>query len=286
MANCALCGRKLPPFTLGKKICQWCQQHLAAQRGEIADDAPQPVMAAPWVSSGASSFPVTKIFFGINIAVFVGMVAAGLSPVGPSTEGLLHWGANAGPYTLQGEPWRLVTCMFLHIGIIHLAFNMWCLWSIGQLCESLFGSATYAAMYLLCGLGASVTSVWWRPNGLSAGASGAIFGIAGALIAAYYLGEFSLPRFAIQAQLRSLLFFAGYNLFFGAAVPGIDNSAHIGGLLTGLALGAAFARLAPGSGDVARRVMILAAAFGLIFVAFVGVQHHYGLPFRLTPLPD
>ena len=277
MANCSLCGRKLPPFTFGKQICQWCVHHQAVQRGEIPDDAPQPVMAAPWTRS-QSGMSVTKLFFGMNVAVFVGMVVAGV-PIGgdPTGEQLLHWGANAGPYTLAGQWWRLLTSVFVHIGIIHIGFNMWCLWSLGALCESLYGSWTFGAVYLICGVAGSVASVAWRPIGPpSAGASGAIFGIAGALIASYYLGEFSMPRFAIAGQLRSLLLFAGYNLLFGAISGRTDNAAHVGGLVAGLALGALIARVAPNENDSARRLAVLALVAALVVAAFVGLEHRVG----------
>jgi len=274
MANCSLCGRKLPPLTFGKKICQWCEQHQAAQRGELPDDIPQPVMAAPWVRR-QSSGSVTKVFFGINVTIFVGMLIAGVSLMNPTGEQLVHWGANFGPYTITGQWWRLLTATFLHIGVIHLAFNMWCLWDLGALCESLYGSWTFAAVYLVCGIGGSVASVIRNPVVLSAGASGAIFGIAGALIASFYLGEFNMPRAALAPQLRSLLFFAGFNLFYGAAVPGIDNAAHIGGLLTGLALGALIAKIAPGEDDIGRRIAILGVVLSLVIAAFVAVQHHF-----------
>ena len=119
--------------------------------------------------------------------------------------------------------------MFIHGGILHIAFNMWCLWDLGALCESLYGRWTYFAIYMITGVGGGLASLAWNPGTFSVGASGAIFGLAGALIASFYLGEFSLPRAAIKGTLMSLLFFAGFNLFFGM-LPGIDNSAHIGGL--------------------------------------------------------
>src|SRR5580700_1285645 len=110
MANCIQCGRKLPGLTFGKKLCQWCVQHEAAQRGEEGEDAKQIVMPAPWVRR-ESGITVTNVLFG----------------------------ANYGPYTLSGEWWRLLTYMFLHGGFFHIAMNMWFLWNVGALCESLYG---------------------------------------------------------------------------------------------------------------------------------------------------
>ncbi len=253
MANCIRCGRQLPPLTFGKKICQWCVQHEAAQRGEVDDDAKQPVMAAPWVRR-ESSITLTQVIFGANVMVFVAMVIAS----GPSLDFtgpvMLHFGANYGPYTLSGQWWRLLTYMFLHSGLMHIGFNMWCLWDLGQLCESLYGKATFAALYLITGIAGGVASIAWNPIVPSVGASGAIFGLAGALIASFYLGEFSLPRVAIQGTLRSLIFFVAFNVLFGF-FPGseIDNACHVGGLVSGLILGAVIARFAPAHDRPLRR---------------------------------
>jgi membrane associated rhomboid family serine protease/cytochrome c-type biogenesis protein CcmH/NrfG len=187
---------------------------------------------------------ITQGFFGINLAVFAGMALSGIAMV-PTPRQLIDWGANYGPLTLGGQEWRLLTSMFLHSGLFHIFFNMWCLWDLGSLCESLYGHTTFAAVYLVSGIGASLASVWWHPAVPSVGASGAIFGIVGALIASYYLGEFTMPRFAVAGHLRSVLVFAGYALIFGAMSGRTDNAAHLGGLVTGLVLGALIARVAP-----------------------------------------
>ena len=119
MAKCAQCGRNLPGFSFGKKICRWCLEYEAAKRGEISENAVQRVMPAPWVGHG-SSRPVTQAIFGINAAVFLGMALAGVSVMDPTSQELLHWGANAGQLTLSGDWWRLFTNVFLHIGFIHI----------------------------------------------------------------------------------------------------------------------------------------------------------------------
>src|SRR5215472_7505850 len=254
MANCAQCGRKLPPFSL-RKICEWCVRHEAAQRGEEPEDAIQPVMPTPWSGAGTSPVMVTQGLFGLNIAVFVLMAFSGNAMNFPVQQ-LIASGANYGPLTLGREPWRLVTAMFLHGDVLHILFNMWCLWDLGALCEGLYGHATFAAVYLISGIGGSLASVWWHPTTPSVGASGAIFGIVGALIASYYLGEFSLPRNAVSGRLRSVLIFAGYNLVFGAMSGRTDNAAHIGGLVIGLAFGALIAVAAP-ERDPFRRIAVI-----------------------------
>jgi len=280
MANCIRCGRQLPGFSFGKKICQWCVQHEAYQRGEIVEDAKQPVMRTPWVRHGESSISVTHVIFGINAAVFLGMVLGSGDPAAfanpmhqfPIQESI-EWGANAGQLTLAGEWWRLLTNVFVHASLLHIGFNMWCLWNLGELCESLYGRWTYAAIYLMCGLGASLTSATWNPDRPSVGASGAIFGLAGALIAAFKLGEFSVPRSALSGTLRSLGAFVFYNLIFGF-LPGIDNAAHIGGLITGLIVGALIALVAPHSDQPLRRVAIFIAMTLALAGVAVGAAHY------------
>ncbi len=266
-------------------------QHEKYQRGELADDAPQPVMRTPWVRHEAS-VGVTQIIFGINVAVFLGMVLASGNPLAfgnplqefPIRESV-QWGANAGVYTLSGEWWRLLTNIFVHGGLLHIAFNMWCLWNLGQLCESLYGRWTYVAIYLICGVGASLTSAAWNPYRASVGASGAIFGLAGALIAAFKLGEFSVPRSALSGTLRSLGAFVVYNLIFGFALPGIDNTAHIGGLITGLILGGLIALIAPQQDQPQRRVAVFLVVTVVLAVMAMGAAHYRGFPLRLGRTP-
>ncbi len=279
MANCIRCGRQLPALTFGKKICQWCVRHEAAQRGEEGDDAIQPVMAAPWVQREAG-VSLTKVIVGANVMVFIAMVAASGPSMDFSGQVMVHFGANFGPYTLSGQWWRLLTYMFLHGGFFHIAMNMWCLWNIGALCESLYGRFTYAAIYLITGVAGGLASVGWNPNVLSVGASGAIFGLTGALIASFYLGEFSLAGISIKGTLSSLLFFAGFTLFLGKIVPGIDNACHVGGLVSGLILGALIALAAPERDKPVARIGILLFVAVLLAGSAMGVYRWRGAGVR------
>jgi membrane associated rhomboid family serine protease/cytochrome c-type biogenesis protein CcmH/NrfG len=279
MANCIRCGRQLPPLTFGKKVCEWCVRHEAAQRGEDGDDARQPVMAVPWTRR-ESSITLTHVLFGANIAIFLAMaIASGSATNFPPNIGI-HFGANYGPLTLTGQWWRLVTYMFLHGGLLHIAFNMWCLWDLGALCESLYGRWTFAVVYLITGVAGGLASVAWNPGVLSVGASGAIFGLAGALIASFYLGEFSLPRVAIGGTLRSLLVFAGFNLFLGGFLGGVDNACHVGGLVSGLMLGALIARVAPQTDAPTRRASVLTVGALIVLFAALGVNQWRGRQMR------
>lgn len=259
----------MPGFGFGKKICQWCVQHEAAKKAEAAGverEAVQPVMVAPWLRRERRSLPIsiTQLLLGANVAVFVGMALAGLSLTNPTSQQLIHWGANFGPLTLGSQPWRLLTSCFVHSGIIHIGFNMWCLWSLGQLAEALYGEWTFAGIYLVSGVASMLVSALWRFGGVSVGASGAIFGVAGALAASFYFGEFSLPREAISRQLSSLVMFIGYNLLFGAVAGHIDNAAHLGGLVAGGILGLVIAKAAPYREMWPRRLAILSAMLGIV----------------------
>lgn len=281
MAKCAQCGRQLPAFSFGNRICQWCVQHEAAQRGEIPEDAIQEVMPAPWVR-GDTGRTVTQAIFGINLAVFAGMVLAGVSITEPTTQELIHWGANSAQLTLGGQWWRLLTNTFLHIGIIHIVLNMWCLWSLGALAESLYGPWTFAAVYLISGVSGSLASVAWHPYGISAGASGAIFGLAGALIASYKLGEFSLPASVVAGTLRCTVAFVGYNIVIGLMSGRTDNSAHLGGLAGGAILGALIAGVAPQRDAVASRMAIVALGIAMLFGAGFWVNQAHGYEIRVN----
>ena len=169
------------------------------------------------------------------------MVLSGVSPLSPTPVQLVTWGANFAPLSLGSQPWRMLASNYVHIGIIHIFFNMWCLWNLGLLAERIFDRWSYLLVYTASGIAGSLASLWWHPRGIGAGASGAIFGLAGGLIAVLYLGKLPIAKAALKPTLKSLIMFAAYNLFFGLA-PGIDNSAHLGGLAAGLGLGAVLAR--------------------------------------------
>lgn len=235
MANCRYCGTPLPAFGFGRQeICTNCRRqlrptHYGESSGSSALDALGP-------------FKATYILIGINVIVYLAMTAAGDSPTSPTVTQLIHAGANFGPKTLgEHEFWRTITCSFLHIGIIHIALNMWCLWALGRLCERLLGSFATAAIYLLTGVGAALLSVAYDPFRVSAGASGPIFGITGALAVVLYKADLGLIESARKGLLGYILRFAGLNLVFGL-MSHIDNMAHVGGLLTGAFIGAFLSR--------------------------------------------
>lgn len=173
----------------------------------------------------------------LNIAVFILMILSGVNAFLPDSESLIQWGANFRPITLEGEWWRLITSCFLHIGVFHLLMNMYALLYIGLLLEPHLGRARFLGAYLLTGIFASITSLWWHDLTISAGASGAIFGMYGVFLA--MLTTNFIEKSARKALLTSIAVFIGYNLLNGLK-GGIDNAAHIGGLISGLIIGYAY----------------------------------------------
>lgn len=178
----------------------------------------------------------TRVIVGICAAVFVLELFKGASWSTIPTDLAIRLGADYGPLTLTGQWWRLVTSMFLHFGIIHLALNMWCLWSLGSLAERLMGRAAFILLYFATGLAGGLLSLAVHPETVSAGASGAVFGVSGGLITYLYLKKTPLGFATVKGQLKSLWVFLAYNLFYSLR-PGIDLMAHAGGLAMGLALG-------------------------------------------------
>jgi rhomboid protease GluP len=180
---------------------------------------------------------ITPILLNINLLVFIAMVATGVSVVEPDIESLLRWGANYRLVTLEGEGWRLLSCCFVHIGIFHLLMNLYALLYIGLLLEPYLGKSRLLAAYLLTGIMASLTSLYWHQLTVSAGASGAIFGLYGVFLA--MLTTNLIEQSARKAMLSSIVVFVGYNLLNGMR-GGIDNAAHIGGLISGFLIGYAY----------------------------------------------
>ena len=144
-------------------------------------------------------------------------------------------GANYGPAIQAGQYWRLVTSMFLHGGLLHLALNGWALYQLGALFEMLVGSPRMLLVYFVTGIAGSLVSAWFS-RVPSVGASGAIFGLLGALIAFLARRRGALTPQG-KAILMQLLFWAVVNVVFGFSDPQIDNSAHLGGCAAGLLLG-------------------------------------------------
>jgi rhomboid protease GluP len=155
---------------------------------------------------------------------------------------LMAWGSNVGRLTLGGDWWRLLTSMFLHGSLVHLGFNMLVLYQAGQLAERIFGSLRFTGLYLVAGLCGSLGSVLWNPHVNSVGASGALFGLVGGLLAFIRREHSGVPPTVVKDLQGSLLPFLLFNIVAGFIYPHTDNAAHIGGLAGGWLAGHMLAR--------------------------------------------
>ncbi|MSO19912.1 MAG: rhomboid family intramembrane serine protease [Acidobacteria bacterium] len=181
---------------------------------------------------------------------------------------LVQYGAKFGPLIADGEWWRLVTPIFLHGGAIHLAMNSWVLYDLGPSVEGLYGRQKFLVMYVLCGIGGALGSFLWSPLSVSIGASGAIFGLIGVMIGRSYQYRGSGGSLDRSIFVR----WAVYMLLFGIIIPGIDNAAHVGGLVVGLALGYVVADMPPAESPSlllwkalqAATILLVAASFVLV----------------------
>ena len=180
--------------------------------------------------------PVTACLLVAIVACFGLELASGGSTNGLT---LLRLGANSPALIAQGEYWRLVASMFLHIGFIHLLVNGWALYPLGTLFEIWLGSGRLLLVYFAAGIAGSLASAYLSSVDLSAGASGAIFGVMGALIA-FLLRRRRVLNPAGRSILSQLALWAGINVVLGFTTTGIDNYAHLGGCATGFLLGLTF----------------------------------------------
>ncbi|WP_263408071.1 rhomboid family intramembrane serine protease [Terriglobus tenax] len=231
------------------------QSSYSAPEAEVLppETQPQNRRSSGWNFLAA---PATYTLVGVNCAVFAWMVLHGVSPTLPSSRDLQHYGANISVLVLEGQWWRLLTAMFVHVGMLHLATNMWCLWNLGLLGEPLLGRRGMIFVYILTGAAGNLLSmafnvmacIWdrdWCPlmGSAGAGASGAVFGLAGILIVLLSNRNLPIPWPELKKLRGSVIQFAILNLAIGLATMvfdtgiHIDNMAHVGGFVCGLAMG-------------------------------------------------
>jgi rhomboid protease GluP len=216
--------------------------------------------------------PVTVVLVAVNLLVFFAMLASGAGLWHSSNSVQLAWGANFGPATQDGEWWRLGTAMFLHFGAIHLTLNIWALWDGGQLVERMYGHARFAGIYFFSGLTGNLLSlVAHKGLAISGGASGAIFGMYGALLVFLWRERRNLHPHDFRWFFWGAAGFASASLVLGLLITGIDNAAHIGGFLTGILGGVIFARPINGAKHVATRARVFAGGMlALSIVILIG----------------
>lgn len=256
-----------------EQLVDLLQQRL---RGVAAADGRAPTTAWPNVLRQERLFAeqlralaprtwVTWAIVALNVAAWLGTLAAGADPLQPTAMQLLALGGNTASEVQQGQWWRLLTAAFLHIGAMHLAMNMLGLLLIAPTVERIYGHRLFLLIYLGAAVAGSAASLHFSARGgVSVGASGAVFGVAGALLLAVLHHRQRLPRMFGKRTLGGIGFFVVYSLVQGLA-PGVDNAAHVGGLLAGAAL----ASILPERFDLDhfRRSVRMRAGLAVLFIA-------------------
>jgi rhomboid protease GluP len=245
---------------------------ISAVEASIDDPAASATQDKAERSTSLWSYPATYALMGVNIAVYLVMFRFGPVPAMVHShqwlsiltasfdiDTLTRFGATSSEAVQHGDWWRLITGAFVHVTLLHILLNMWCLWNLGLFGEPLLGKRGLIAVYLLTGTAGMLLSYTWSvvtaQPGLVAGASGAVFGIAGILIVLLSNRKLSVPWEELRKLRQQVILFAAVNLVLGlipnvlsmgsaaslhfdpANLPRIDNSAHLGGFLSGLALG-------------------------------------------------
>ena len=210
------------------------------------------MVTAAQLRNTRSGAPVTYVLIALNVMVFV---AGELDP--SLGQRMFQDGSHFPPLVAAGEWWRSLTAVFLHGGFTHVLFNMWALFVFGPALEHRFGSISFASLYLACGIGGSALYQAVGRDAPAVGASGAIFGLMGALLATVYRQRHTPAGRAMFSQLLLLL---GINLAIPFIVPNVAWEAHLGGLMAGVAVAVAWEHLPIGGArSVARRVAVSAA---------------------------
>lgn len=199
---------------------------------------PQPRPRPTHLRYLATPYTVTTVLIAANTLVFLAMLASGVSPIQPTLQQVFNWGGDFFPATIAAHQyWRLFTACFVHFGIIHIGMNMYVLFLIGPFIEITFGRARYVLIYLAAGLFGSIVSVYVHPQAVGAGASGAIFGLYGAVFAFLLRNRRTLAPAATRSIGRSAGIFVLYNVVYGSMSGTTDLSAHIAGLFAGFLTG-------------------------------------------------
>ena len=229
--RCTRCDRPVcPECMIAASVGHQCPTCVEEARQEFRRSGAGPVAVRP-----RSAGSLTRTLITVNVAVFVVSLLLGGSLLGaPSQRVLLRLGALQ-PYLIaRGGFWRLVTAMFLHASILHIAFNLYALHLFGTMVESIFGRRRFLVIYLVTGFAASTASYVFGPlTLLGVGASGAIFGVYGALFALHFRHKREVPASILLRVRKNVPPFIAVNILIGMQVPGIDMAAHVGGFLAG-----------------------------------------------------
>lgn len=226
---------------------------------------------AELMRGGLRLTPMTVAVVAANLLVFAAMLAYGAGLWHSPNYVQLAWGANFGPAIKDGEWWRLAAAMFLHFGLVHLALNMWALWDGGRLVERLYGSRRFVVVYFASGVAGNLLSlIVAGDRAVSGGASGAIFGVYGALLVCLWRERRQVHPVEFRWLFGGAAVFSAATIAFGLLVPGVDNAAHFGGLISGALIGVALARpLSAGSPTPGTGRWLVAGVFSLAVAGLV-----------------
>lgn len=219
----------------------------------------------------------------LNVGVWLANLASGLDALQPATADLFRWGASSASAVVRdGEWWRLLTATVLHGGLLHLALNMYALWVAGtQVCRW-FGNGQFLLIYWGSALAGSALSLHFSAQqAVSVGASGAVFGVLGAVLAGVYQHRARVPRSVVAQLLTSQGLFVALSLAQGFTREGIDNAAHVGGLLAGAVMAWLLVEVVDDQASAAHRrrrqgwalAVVALAVAGLVWAAPAGVNH-------------
>jgi membrane associated rhomboid family serine protease len=266
--SCSECGRPIctecmTPAAVGLRCPEHAGTRRAVRATRAARIAPRPIARAQR-QMGATGALVTKVLIAVNVGIYLigATQGAGLnSPSGSFYDKTILFG----PFVAHGDWWRLITSAFLHANLLHIGFNMLALWWIGAPVENYLGRTRYLGLYFVAGLAGSAGALLQAPTTPTLGASGAIFGILGAMLVLEWQATGTLAGNAMTLIV--------INLVFSFAIPGISWGGHIGGLIGGILCTLAFARW--GRGHAAYGRLGLGGALGLVVVAAASVAIAY-----------
>jgi len=212
----------------------------------------------------------TWTIIALNVAVWGIMIASGVDVLKPTPEVMLRWGGTFTQTVVrEGDWWRLFTATFLHYGILHIAMNMLVLADIGRFVERLLGTASFVVAYVIAGLAGSMASIYFNTNAVGAGASGAVFGLFGVLVAYLLRHRHTIPPLVLSRLARTAGVFIAYNLIGSLQIKNVDVAGHIGGLVGGFAIGLLLAGPGLAASHARRALAVLAAAVVLVPLALV-----------------
>jgi membrane associated rhomboid family serine protease len=273
--SCSECGRPIcADCATFAPVGIRCPDHAGVRRGPATRLRPRPVQRAPGIALATGSAPITRILIAVNVAIYLvgASQGGGLSDPGSSINrpgSLYRHMVLFGPWVPHGGWYRLVTAMFLHEDLLHIGFNMFALYLIGTPVEQYLGRARYVGLYFVSGLAGSAGALLQTPTTPVLGASGAIFGILGAML----ILEWQITgRLAGNAMTWIVI-----NLVISFAIPNISWGGHVGGLIGGILVTLAYAhwrggRAQYGQLGIGGVLGLIAVAAGSVVLAYFRVR--------------